>query len=515
MLLAMAFACTDPYEDNITPAYDELPIANLMEAEPSGTYTQWVQILKNTDLFNTMNLDDSYTCFVPCDSGVQLYLNKNGWASVDDIPLADAIYLVKYHTIVGKIIEQSSFDNGVISDTTATGDNLSIEIRSGGLNSIYVNGESRIAKLDISATNGVIHLLDDVITPITETLWEKLVNGNYSIMEEAVSLTGYSDELNTSYTSVVVNNVSIMKKMSYTLFSVSDDVFAQKGINSVADLCAMLGADANYTNANNKLNQFVAYHILDQQLDYSLLSSFPEGSTSQNVQTMASNQLINFSMPSSELLINSSIKFVSSNTNTKNGMMHTLDDIMVVTTPPQISVVWELTDYSDLASLMTSYRTLSSSTSTTPIVSGSLSSVNWTSVPTSNKDVSVSYLVRGKSDETYSGLVNYDALVLNLGIYGWVDLVSPTIISGDYNVSITYLSRVGTSLSGKLNVSVDGSAVGSEFSTHGYSSIKTEMHTTNLGKVSFSETTSHTIRIMSTDKVSTYIDYIKFEPVND
>ncbi len=517
VLLIALYSCVDPFEGEITPAFEGLPVANLLAKDTTGTYTQWVKILENTDLFNTMNLDDNYTCFVPNDSAVQNYLQKNNWMSVDEIPVATAKYLVKYHTIRGKVIEQSLFDNGAIADTTATGDQLTIQIRGGGLNAIYVNGEAHIHKFDIKATNGIIHELDDVITPVTETIWEMMEKNGYSIIKEAISLTGYSQTLNTVFVNETNPNtgVAVQKKMSYTFFAVSDQVFSQKGIQSLADLCNVLGEpNTEYTNPGNKLNQYVAYHILAQQLDYNSLSTFPSASSAQNIQTMAANQLINVSLVSDNIVINSNISFVKYNVTTKNGVLHEINDLMVVKTPPQVNVSWELTDFSDLAALFTGYRKLGESTSTSYISKGDISSINWEAIPSDNNNVAVGYLIRGKSDETYSQLVNYDAIVLNLGTYGWAEFTSPTIIAGKYNVSIFYLSRAAVTPNGKISAVLDGNPLGSEIATHGASAIKTEMRSANLGVVSFNETTTHKFKLLASDNASTVIDYIKFEPVN-
>jgi len=517
VLLIALYACDDPFEGEITPAFDGLPIANLLAKDTTSSYTQWVKILKNTDLFNTMNLDDNYTCFVPNDSAVQAYLQKNSWLSVDEIPVATAKYLVKYHTIRGKIIEQSLFDNGAIADTTATGDQLTIQIRGGGLNSIYVNGEAHISKFDIKATNGVIHVLDDVITPVTETIWEMMGKNGYSVIKEAISLTGYSQLLNSVFVTETnpSTGVAVQKKMSYTFFAVSDQVYSQKGINSVSDLCKALGeTNTEYSNQGNKLNQYVAYHILAQQLDYNSLSTFPSGSATQNIQTMAANQLINVSLVSENVVINSSISLVRYNITTKNGVLHEVNDLMTVKIPPQVNVNWELTDFSDLAALFSNYRKLGESTSTVFIEKGAVSSINWEAIPSDKNNFAIGYLIRGKSDETYSQLVNYDAIVLNLGTYGWAEFTSPTIIAGKYNVSIYYLSRAAVTPSGKISAVLDGNPLGSEIATHGASSIKTEVRSANLGVVTFNETTTHKFKLLASDNASTAIDYIKFEPVN-
>jgi uncharacterized surface protein with fasciclin (FAS1) repeats len=516
LILAVFFSC-DPYEGTITPAFKGLPISSLLEKD-SAKYSQWVGILKNSDLFNTLNLSANYTCFVPNDSAVTEYLKRNSYASINDIPVAEAKYLVKYHTIKGKIYQQSLFENGVIPDTTATGDFLTIEMRGGGLNAIYVNGEAHIAKLDIIATNGVIHVVDDVLTPVTETIWQKMEKPEYSIMKEAIQATGYNQLLNTIFANELnpTTGQYAQRKKSYTFFAVPNDVFAAKGITNFEGLKSTLGVtETNYADKTNGLNRYVAYHILGLSSDLALLSTFPANETSKNIQTLAENQLINVTLLGDNVKLNSSVSLRKYNINTKNGVLHEVDDVMPVVVPAQTTVRWELTDYSDVASLFAStYRKIGTSTVTSAIKKGEVTSYNWEATPSDKNNNAVKYLVRGQSDNTYVDLINNDCLVLELGLYGWVEMITPTIIAGKYNMKVVYLSRASSTQNGKFIAIFDGNNMGSEIATHGASAIKAEMRTSSLGQVTFTETTTHKLRLLAADNVALYIDYIIFEKVN-
>jgi len=522
LLLAVIFSCTDPYENNITPAHEQYPIATFLEND--STFSQWVALLKYTDLFNTMNLSANYTCFVPNDGAMQKYLDQKGVSAVEDLPLDEATYLVKYHTIVGKQYPQSLFDNGVIPDTTATGDFLSIQIRAGGLNAIYVNDEARITQLDLQETNGIIHVLDNVLTPVTQTIKEKMDAPEFSIMKDAIQITGYSDVLNTISAEEVnpETGVTQYRKKHYTFFAVPDDVFMQKGINSAADLATYLQADnSNYTDPTNKLNKFVAYHILSQQLDFASLASFQGDHTSKNIATLAPNELINVSEENDQLYINfnqadsSHVSIVNENINTKNGMIHTVDGLMEIIVPPVTTVTWELTDYADVASAVSNIYRKSGVTSTTRhyFSVGDLTSYNWAAIPSSNNNGAVAYLVANKNDAVRYEMVNHDCLYLNLGLYGWIEMQTPAIIKGTYTMKVSYYSIAAPSQYGSFLTILDGDYVGSQVSTHGASSSKTQIVKTTIGEVSFDETTTHKLRLLAGDDAGIYIDYIEFEPV--
>ena len=232
-------------------------------------------------------------------------------------------------------------------------------------------------------------------------------------------------------------------------------------------------------------------HTLDIQLDMAALSTFPGGESSKNIQTMAANQLVNVSLVSESIRINSNVSITKNNIATKNGVVHEVNNVMPVTTPPQTNVIWELTDYADVAALLSSvYRKVGSSTVTTSILPGEVQSYPLEAIPSDRNNRAVRYLVRGTSDNMYEQLVNSDCLVLDLGLYGWVEMNTPTIIAGTYNMSVVYHSRPGTSPTGKFITIFDGNTIGSEIATHGASAIKAEMKSTYLGKVVFTETTN-------------------------
>ncbi len=523
-LITVVVSCQDPYEEDITPAYEYYPLATYMEMDT--TFTHWVELLKYADLFNTLNINASYTCFVPNDAAMESFFAKNNYSGVEDLTVEDAKYLIKYHTIVGSEYPQSLFDNGVIPDTTATGDFLSIEIREGGLNSIYVNGEARIATLDVEATNGIMHVIESVLTPVTEPIWGTMSDDQYSLFKEALQVTGYADMLNTISVEEVneESGETVKYKMYYTVFAIPDSIFTSHGISSLSDLTAWLDeSETDYTDEDNELNRFMAYHILDQQLDFASLATFSDDETSKNISTLATNELINVSEVSEALYLNYdedsmevSVSIIKENISTKNGMIHAIDNLMPIVIPPITTVTWELTDYSDIASLVSSVYRKSGVTSTSYnfFSPGALTSLEWEAIPASRNSSSVAYLVANKNDAIKYEMLNYDGLYLDLGLYGWIEMNTPAIIKGTYTMKVTYYSVAAATQYGAFLNILDGEYVGNEIITHGASTTTTAIRTTTIGEVTFDETTTHTLRILAGDDNAVLIDYIQFVPVN-
>ena len=79
LLIVGLCSCSDPYANT---AYiedmKEVPAATYLNENPE-TYSLWVELLKYTDLYNTINLNSSYTCFVPDNDAMNAYLkSKDG-----------------------------------------------------------------------------------------------------------------------------------------------------------------------------------------------------------------------------------------------------------------------------------------------------------------------------------------------------------------------------------------------------------------------------------------------------
>lgn len=514
-------ACNDGFEDNTFTAYEETPMGIYLKNNPDQ-YGLWIEVLEKADLYNTLNINTVYTHFAPINEGVERYLNKINLNSVADMTREQANYLVRYHLIPGVSIDLGQFQSGAINDLNATDDNLFVEFRDGGLEAIYLNGESRFNRFDIQTTNGIIHSIDDVLEPLVATIQDRLTEADkYSLFHELVELTGYKDRLATVYTeSTDASGNPIQQRFKYTAFVVSNAVYAAEGIHTVQDLLTRLevASGSNYTDTENGLNKYVAYHLLSQQRSYADLGQFPEDATKMNFQTMAPNELIKVSEGNGGLVLNedlstgTSIGFVESNMACKNGVMHEVDNWMPIFLPEQVQVVWEFTDYPDIAANVSQYRNPSlGSQYNKTFTANELTSIIWSSQPEYKSNVLTYRNNRSNDGIFYSGTLNYDHLRAELGESGWMEMKSPTIVRGKYKVKMVWPSTKYTSSTGICALILDNQMLYSHLVMSNTSADR--IQTQELGTVEFPETTDHTLRILSLDGKLLTLDYIQFEPV--
>lgn len=520
-ILLLASACKDAYEDNTYMAYEEKPIALLLKSDPDGKYALWVEILEKADLYNTLNLDRTYTFFAPTNAGVESYLQKLGLSSVSQMTKEDANYLIKYHLIPGAQIDLGQFQSGAINDLNATDDNLYIEFRALGLEAVYLNSESRINAFDIKATNGIIHGLDDVLVPLTATIYNRLEDPKFSIFREAVVATGLDEILKRVYTEAVdQNGEPIQQRFRYTTFAVSNSTFAKEGIHSLEDLVQKLEvpSGSDYKDTENDLNKYVAYHILAQQRSYADLGAYPDGVYTTNFETMATNELIKVSEGPSELVINATadmqsyIQFVEFNIVAKNGVVHEVDNWMPLFLPERVQVIWEFTDYPDIAANVTQYRnpTLGSQYNKT-FAASELTSIKWSTIPEARPDALIYRNLR-PADPLYPATLNNDYLLATLGESGWIEMKSPAIVRGKYRVTYVWPSPRNATNTGIVSFIMDNQEV---YPRLVISNTSSEARRTQvLGTVDFPETTSHTFRVLSLDGKLITMDYLQFDPID-
>ena len=513
-------SCTDPFVNStFSTTAVNLPAATYMDKTDSLNVSLWVDLLKYTDLYNTINLQASYTCFVPNNTAMQAYLTLKGVTTVNQLKLDDAKLLVRYHTIKGALIGSIDFTNGVIPDTTATGDYLtSAFLQTTG--ATQINMESTILKT-VQVTNAYIHIIDKVLTPVTQTLNDRMQASDYSIFNQAIQATGYSTMLSTIITTTVdsVTGNNIIHKYRYTLFAVPNEVFNANQITDLNSLVASLGAGSDYTSPKNTLNTFVAYHLLNQQIAYSDLSAFAQNDTvrSKNINTMASNQLINVRDISKMLYINydpvkaTGVKLTELNDNCKNGVMYVIDGLMPIKSPKPTTIQWDLTDYSQMASIIPSYRVAPGASNYDYYLSPDLfTCYKWLSVPASK--VGLYYQLSNKNDAVQIKALHSDYLGLSLGMFGWVQMQSPAIVAGTYKVNIQHFNPKGAVLQGKLSFILDGNYLGGQITTTGYSAKADTYLSTSLGTITFTTTTTHSLKILAGDNYSSLLDCLQFVP---
>ncbi len=134
-------------------------------------FSTLVTALKAADLVSALQGEGPFTVFAPVNSGFAK-IDANALNSLlQPQNKAKLAAVLTYHVVSGKIAAADvaaalKKGNGKATLTTLNGATLTAVSRNGGIYLKDANGNySKIAKTDVMASNGVIHIIEDVVMP--------------------------------------------------------------------------------------------------------------------------------------------------------------------------------------------------------------------------------------------------------------------------------------------------------------------------------------------------------------
>jgi uncharacterized surface protein with fasciclin (FAS1) repeats len=131
--------------------------ADIVEtAISAGQFKTLVTALQEADLVETLKGDGPFTVFAPTDAAFAKLPAGALDALVKDKTKLAAV--LTYHVVPGKVMAAQVKPGKV---KTVQGESLSVSAQGG---SVMVDN-AKVTKTDISASNGVIHVIDTVILP--------------------------------------------------------------------------------------------------------------------------------------------------------------------------------------------------------------------------------------------------------------------------------------------------------------------------------------------------------------
>lgn len=552
LFLITFYSCNDPYEGSTYQVYDVNPASTYLENR-SDDFSEWIAVLKYADLFNAVNqATEVFTLLVPDNQAVKAFYTKKGVNAIEDLGRDYARNLAMYHIIGDSISLDQFIVGGKLDSKTLSEDYLSISFGDGGFNALIVNKEASVKEKEsaIKVSNGYIYVLDAVLSPLVETTFQRVVEfkETCSILEEALRLTGWKDSLNViADTIILANNSKRIYKRNYTVFGVTDAVFAKENINNFEALKAHLNADVDYTNRENALNRYVAYHILDGTYYYEDLISFEAGTTKKLWSTKATNEMMQTSLEDDGYYINfedTGLNFVDDAIDivAKNGIVHFVDNFMPVWQPKPTTVLFDMCDYPEVRSYIQTngttgqiyqqaavaeYRTMVKDLSCyTVAVSPSGAGAPLTTYGY------VDYFTAKSSGSNWIKAKYSDMLILNIGYMGSISMKTPAIIKGKYKITLQFgyatsqnFIRTVTegSNGGQMKFSFDGDHDVTILPYRSILSSSLNVYTyVAYDEIEFTTTTTHDFKVVVMDPAASthasyrlYLDYLLFEPIID
>ncbi|OCX51699.1 hypothetical protein BEL04_16925 [Mucilaginibacter sp. PPCGB 2223] len=421
----------------LVPINQTLNITSYLEANPSQ-FSLFDQILQRTGYDGFLNAYGAYTVFAPNNDAVNLYLKSRGKTSVNDINVDTLKDLVRFHVILGDTITSTYFVDGKLRSPTFLGQYLtSSVINDGSTSSYYINKQAKVLQTNIILGNGIMHVIDHVLSPATQTLAQVIdANPKYKIFSAALKATGFYDTIN------VAANVNTNKARNYfTVFAQTDSVYATMGITTLAQLQAKYATTTNsLRNPADGFYLYMSYHIMPENSYLTDILSKPSHATLSPNQDVITDVLQVQNIQLDYDLINGvqypgvSVDRPNSNVPSTNGVLHRiLGDLYIKIFPPT-RVDWDLADQPEFRKLTSVFRRAGQSSTA---LTSPLTNMSW-----NNSAGTVQYICQSTTSGTY---------------YWWNDCISlsswrstptsqindmtfttPTIIKGKYKIWFMY-----------------------------------------------------------------------------
>ena len=536
---------SDPFKNQTYTNALTSPISTFLTEE--GGYEEYVAALHYSGMFDALNQSSSgvsFTAFAPTNEAMQAFYQRRGVSSLQKLPADYMRQFVLYHTVKDSILPEAFVLKKSI--TNLSGDQINIEIDSLHAGEATLNGEGHVVEMGLSAYNGKIYVLSSAMTPLVETVYDRILQSTTStIMAEALRQTGWDKRLSTVVdTTINENRQRVITHYYYTLLNVSDDTFNKDGVTSIGSLRDKLkGNDLRGLSADSLLSEYVGYHILLNQYTTDELGAMNGSEVTRIWSSSAQNQV--FTVTYDSLATNETLKYTlnangqqahfvtnASNILSKNGYIHELDGWMPVWEPEQTTIIWDLADYTEIKNLVDAenYQPTEPTSSEKRTRVANATCFEYEMGESGSKNTSYSDIDYVTCTNKFNAN-NNDRIVFNLGYMGQASMMTPTIVRGKYKVEIDFIYTSSQSFmrtqsdgnGGMLKIMFDDNDDKKVFKAP-YTTVPSIMQgvysTTLFDEVEFPETASHKFSFTildpaaSTNKgFSLQIDCIRFIPI--
>ena len=239
----MALGCSSGDDSNTAPAKSILETAR-----EAGNFETLVAAVEAAGLADTLNGPGTFTVFAPTDEAfaalpegtVESLLMPENLGKLSDI--------LTYHVVPGQVDAQGV----MLSESLATVFGQALTVFTDG--GVMIGNNSSMAtviQVDISAGNGVIHVIDTVITPM-DIVDLAAADGSFSTLLAAVEAAGLDSVLRGSG--------------PFTVFAPTDEAFAALPEGTVESLLMPENKDV--------LTQILTYHVVDRAISSSDLAGY-------------------------------------------------------------------------------------------------------------------------------------------------------------------------------------------------------------------------------------------------
>lgn len=282
-ILGKSFAQTNVFDNIIATS----PNHNLLEAA----------LLQEGLAGVLQNPNANLTVFAPDDQAITNLATALNLDIAGLLALPNLSDILTYH-VLGTAVNSSAIVNGQIVQPVSTTNNLKLTVTSTG--NVFVN-HAQVTAADLSADNGVVHVINNVVLP-SETVVDIALDNGFTTLVAAL--------IQAELVPALCNPLA-----DFTVFAPTNDAFDDLADAAGVPLSAILGIP--------ELPEILLYHVLGANVPSSAVTN---GTIAQPLSTF--NTLKLTQTTSGNIFVNQA-EVTSADINSSNGVVHVIDAVLL------------------------------------------------------------------------------------------------------------------------------------------------------------------------------------------
>ncbi len=271
-------------------------------AVKAGSFKTLVTAVQAAGLVDALKGEGPFTVFAPTDEAFAKLPKGTVEALLKPENKSKLQAILTYHVVPGKVMAKQVVN--VSNAKTLNGQQVDVQVKNAHGKSVVMIDNAKVVMTDIHCTNGVIHVIDQVILPSDKDIVDTAVSaGSFKTLVAAAKAAGLVDTLKG--------------KGPLTVFAPTDEAFAKLPAGTVESLL----------KPENKamLQAVLTYHVVPGRVFASDVAKLSSAKTAQG-----SSVKIN---ASKGVKINNS-NVIKADIDTANGVIHVIDTVLL---PPKSS----------------------------------------------------------------------------------------------------------------------------------------------------------------------------------
>ena len=260
----------------------------------AGNFTILARALTEAGLVETLKGDGPFTVFAPTDDAFAKLPDGTLETLLRPENRAKLTAILTYHVVPGNVMAADvvKLDNA----TTVNGQRVAIKVNDG---KVMIDGAT-VTTTDIRASNGVIHVIDSVILPVTDTIPSVAQSADqFATLLAAVKAAGLDRTLSG--------------EGPFTVFAPTDEAFAKLPAGTVENLLKPENRD--------QLVKILTYHVVPGRVYSDQVVKLEKAKTVQGGELSIANRY-------GKVRINDAT-VIAADIQASNGVIHVIDTVIL------------------------------------------------------------------------------------------------------------------------------------------------------------------------------------------